>query len=93
MQRLFFWKNSTTTITHETLYNDYKAGRLKNVNIPNKIIALSCFWIRRLYDRSFDEWKLILLYLIENSFDTLFKFLSDLPLKTYKTKLFFLIFL
>ena len=35
----FPWKNSTPKKKHETLCNDYKAGRLKSVDIPNKIIA------------------------------------------------------
>ena len=67
---LFFWNNSSPKIKHETLCNDYKAGGLKNVDIPSKIIALQCSWIRRLYDNSFHEWKLIPLYLIKKSFDT-----------------------
>ena len=66
----FFWNNSSPKIKHETLCNNCKAGGLKNVDIPNKIIALQCSWIRRLYDNSFHEWKLIPLYLIEKSFGT-----------------------
>ena len=42
IQKFFLWKNSTPMIKHETLCNDYKAGGFKNVNIPNKIIALQC---------------------------------------------------
>ena len=68
IQKGFLWKNSTPKMKHETLCNDYKAGGLKNVDISNKIIALQCFCIRRLYDNSFHERKLIPLYLIENSF-------------------------
>ena len=67
---------------------DYKAGGLKNVDIPNKIIAFQCSSIRRLYDDSFHEWKLILLYLIEKSFGTSFKFHSNLLFKSNKTKFF-----
>ena len=59
IQKAFLWNNSTPKIKHETLCNDYKSGGLKNVDIPRKIIALQCFWIRRLYDDSFHEWKLI----------------------------------
>ena len=43
MQKAFLWKNSTSMIKHESLCNDDKPGGLKNVNIPNKIIALQCF--------------------------------------------------
>ena len=53
IQKAFLWKNSTPKINHETLCNDYKAGGLKNVDIPNKIIAFQCSWIRRLYESSF----------------------------------------
>ena len=77
IQKAFFWNNSSPKIKHETLCNDYKAGGLKNVDIPSKIIALQCSWIRRLYDNSFHEWKLIPLYLIEKSFGTSFKFYSN----------------
>ena len=60
-----FWNNSSPKVKHETLLNNYKAGGLKNVDIPNKIIALQCSWIRRLYDNPFHEWMFILPYLIE----------------------------
>ena len=66
-------------IKHETLCNDYIAGELKNVDIPNKIIALQCSWIRIIYDNSFHEWKLIPVYLIEKSLKVIkpsFSFLS-----------------
>ena len=46
----FFWNNSSPKVKHETICNDYKAERLKNFEIPNKIIALQCSSIRRLYD-------------------------------------------
>ena len=88
IQMAFLWKDSTLKIKHETLCNDYKAGRFKNVDIPNKIIALQCAWIGRLYDHSFHEWKLIPLYLIEKSFGRSFKFHSNLLFKSNKTKLF-----
>ena len=54
-QKAFLRKNSTPKIKLENLFKDYKAGGLKNVDIPNKIIALQCSWIRRLYDNSFHE--------------------------------------
>ena len=88
IQKTFSWNNSSPKIRHETLCNDYKDGGLKNVDIPNKIISLQCSWIRRLYDHSFHEWKLILLYLIEKSFGTSFKFHSNLLFKSNKTKIF-----
>ena len=38
----FMENNSTTKAKYETLYNNYKAGQLKNDNIVNKIVALQC---------------------------------------------------
>ena len=61
---------------------------MKNVDIPNKIIAFQCSWIRRFYDDSLHEWKLVLLYLTEKSFGTSFKFHSNLLFKSNKTKFF-----
>ena len=75
-------------IKHETLCNDDKVGGLKNVDIPNKIMALHWSWIRRLYDDSFYECKLIPLYLIQKSLGTSFKFHSNLLFKSNKTKFF-----
>ena len=88
IEKAFLWKNSTSKIDHETFCNDYKAGGLKNVDIPNKIIPLQCSWIRRLYDNSFHEWKLIALYLIEKSFSRSFKFHSNLLFNGSKAKFF-----
>ena len=76
IQKAFLWKNSSPKVNHETLYNDYKSEGLKNINILNKIISLQCSWIRRLYDNSFHEWKLIPLFLIKKSFGSSFKFHS-----------------
>ena len=55
IEKACFWNKSSPTLKHETLCNDYKAGRLKHVDIPSKIIALQCSWIRRLYDNSFHQ--------------------------------------
>ena len=84
IQKAFLWNNSTSKIKHETLCNGYEAGRLKNVDNPNKIIALRCSWISRLYDDYLHEWKLIPLYIIEKSFSTSFKLHSNLLLKVIK---------
>ena len=89
IQKAFLWKNFTPKIKHETLCNGYKAGGgLKNVDIPNKIIALPCSWIRTFFDYSFHEWRLIPLYLIEKSFDRSFKFHSNLLFKSNKARFF-----
>ena len=88
IQKAFLWKNFTPKIKHKTLCNHYKVGGLKNVDIPNKIIALQCSWMRTLFNNSLYEWKLILLYLIEKSFGRSFKFHSNLLFKSNKTKFF-----
>ena len=87
IRKAFLWKISTPKIKHETLCNDHTAGGLKNVHTPNKIRALQCSWIR-LHNNSFHEWKLILLYLIEKSFDRSLKFHSNVLFKSNKTNFF-----
>ena len=87
-KRIIFWNNSSPKIKNEALCNNYKVGGWKIVNIKNKIIALQCSWIRRLYDNYFHKWKLIPLYLIERSFGTSFKIHSNLLFKSNKTKFF-----
>ena len=58
IQKRFLWP-SKPKIKNETLCSDFKHGGLKNVNIQKKIIRLQCSWVRRLYDDSFHEWKVI----------------------------------
>ena len=48
-------------------------------------MALRKPWIRRLYDNSVHEWKLIPLYLTEKLFGTSFIFHSNLVFKGKKT--------
>ena len=63
IQKHFLWP-SKPKIKNETLCSDFKHGGLKNVNIQKKIIRLQCSWVRRLYDDSFHEWKVMPLKLI-----------------------------
>ena len=88
--KAFLRKNSPPKIKHETLYNDCKGGDLKNIDILNKVISLQCSQIRRLYDNSFHEWKLIPLFLIKKSFGSFFRFHSNLLFKRNKIKFFHL---
>ena len=90
MQKTFLWKNSSPKIKHETLCNNYKGGGSKNIDILNKIISLQCSWIRRLYNNSFHEWKLIPLFLIKKSFESPFKFHSNFFLWEIKSSFFHL---
>ena len=77
IQKTFLWPFKPK-IKNETLCSDFKHGGLKNVNIQKKIISLQCSWVRRLYDDSFHEWKVILLKLIKKSFGSHFKSHSNL---------------
>ena len=86
--KAFLRKNSPPKIKHETLYNDCKGGDLKNIDILNKVTTLQCSQIRRLYDNSFHEWKLIPLFLIKKSFGSFFRFHSNLLFKRNKIKFF-----
>ena len=58
IQKTFLW-SSKPKIKSETLCSDFKHGGLKNVNTQKKIISLQCSWVRKLYDDSFHEWKVI----------------------------------
>ena len=88
IQKAFLWKNSAPKIKHETLCDDYKGGGLKNIDILNKLLGLQCSWIRRLYDNSFHEWKLIPLFLIKKFFSSSVEFHSNLFFKRNKIKFF-----
>ena len=74
ISKIVFQSFITTVPKHVVNEFDYEARGLENVDIPNRLIALQCSWIRRLYDNSFHEWKLIPVYVIEKSFGTSFKF-------------------
>ena len=87
IQKAFLWKNSSK-IKYETLFNDYKGGGLKNIDILNKIIGLQCSWIRRLYGNSFHECKLMPLFSIKNTFGSSFKFHSNIFFKRNKINFF-----
>ena len=84
IQKDFLWKNSTFKIKHETLFNDYKAGGLKNVDILNKITALQGSWIRTPHNNCFIKWKLILLYLLKNHLALHLNFIQINILKVIK---------
>ena len=47
----------------------------------SKIVSLQCFWIKRLLDNNFHQWKVIPLYLIQKYLCKNFKFHSNLDLR------------
>ena len=79
MQETFMWHSTPKKKKKKkNLCYDFKHGGLKNVNIQKKKISLQCSWVRRLYDDSFHEWKVILLKLTKKSFESHFKLHSNL---------------
>ena len=75
IQKTFLW-SSKPKMKNEILCSDFKHGGLKNVNIQKKIISLQHSWVRRLYDDSFHEPKVLPLKLLKKSFGSHFKFHS-----------------
>ena len=78
IQKFFLWNSVSPKVKHETICRDFQYGGLKNVDIKSKIISLQCSWIKKLYDESFHEWKIISLPLIKNTFGECFVFHSNL---------------
>ena len=74
VQKSFFWSQSTPKIKPSTLCNSVRRSGLTNVYIKTKIANLQCSWIKRLYEDSFHEWKLIPLHLIHTTITAAFKF-------------------
>ena len=58
IRKQFIWPTKPK-IKNETISSNFKDGDLKNVDINKKIAIFQCSWIKRLYDDSFYEWKLI----------------------------------
>ena len=78
IQKDFLWNSFSPKVKHETICKDFQYGGLKNVDIKSKIVSLQCSWIKKLYDESFHEWKIIPLTLIKNTFGECFIFHSNL---------------
>ena len=78
LQKTFIWHSSRPKISYKTLCNNFENGGLKHVDISSKIISLQCSWLRKLCDKNFHEWKIILSHLINKYFGKSFKFYSCL---------------
>ena len=59
---------------------------MKDVDVFTKFIILQCYWIKRLYDENFHEWKIIPSDLIKTIFCENFKFLPCLEPSTRSLK-------
>ena len=79
----FFWNSSSPKVKHETICKAFQYGRLKNVDIKSKIIHLQCSLVKLVYDESFQEWKIIPLMLIKNTFRECFIFHSKLDFNVF----------
>ena len=53
------------------------------MNTKSKIISLQCSWIKKLYDESFHEWKIIPLTLIRSTFGECFIFHPNLDFNVF----------
>ena len=63
IQNEFIWKACNPKIKHDTLCKNLENGGLKNVDIMYKLASLQCSWIKRLYDNSSHNWKVIPLHI------------------------------
>ena len=81
IQTSLLWNNSNPKTKHKTLCKRYENGGLKHVDIRNKVNSLQSSWIKRLYDNSFHERKVIPLYQLNKTFGLPFKFHSNLSFK------------
>ena len=62
-QKQFIWKNENPKLKHNTLCKEFEQGGLKNMDIFAKITTPQCYWVKRLYNDSFDVLKLTLYFL------------------------------
>ena len=63
-QANFIWNGLNPKIKNSTINNNYENGELKNVNIAAKISSLQSSWIKRLFDKTFHDWKILPLHFI-----------------------------
>ena len=80
IQKNFIWQGKKAKIKHSTLCNGYANGRLKNVDLRNKITSIQCSWVQRLFEDDFHDWKVIPLFLIGKYLCKNFKFHNNIEL-------------
>ena len=76
----FLWNQSTPKVKHSTLCDPFSTAGQTNPNINTRIASLQCSWIKRLYDNSFHECKLILVHLINTTITIAFEFHPSIAL-------------
>ena len=88
IQNEFIWKTCNPKIKHDTLCKNFENGGLKNVDIMYKLVSLQCSWIKRLYDNSSHNWKVIPLHMIIQKLGKKFLFYSNLGVIQNKSIIF-----
>ena len=86
--KLFIQKNGNPKIKQDTPFKEFENGSLKIVDITFKIIGLQCSWVKRLYDSSTHEWKLITLNIITQKLGKHYLFHSNLYIDQKKIRRF-----
>ena len=84
IQKNFLWNSSAPNIKHSAMCNSFATGGLREVDINTKIVSLQCSWIKRLYDNSCYEWKLISLHLINTTITIAYKFHLSLVVVSFQ---------
>ena len=86
----FVWDNKPPKIKHTAMIGSYERGGLKDIDIESRIKALRLSWVKRLYDDSDHEWKIIPNFYLEKYAKNIFnpnlkiKVNNNLP-KFYKS--------
>ena len=78
IRRNFLWNFTALKIKHSTTRMDYRNSGLKNFDVFFKIISLQYLRLRRFFDNSFYQWKVMQLFFIHKVFGGHFKFHSNL---------------
>ena len=87
-QKNFIWNGLNPKIKNLNINNNSENGGLKNVNIAAKISSLESSWIKRLFDETFHDWKILPLHIIHKSLGQKFVFHSNLKVNKKLTKSF-----
>ena len=59
IQKEFLWDGKRPKVKHSALINSYEQGGLKSIDIKCKIKSLQLSWVKRLFDDSCQDWKII----------------------------------
>ena len=87
-QTNFIWSRLNPKIKNSTINNNYENDGLKNVNIAAKISSFQSYWIKRLFDEKFHDWKIFPLHIIHKLLGKKFVFHSNLKVNKKLTKSF-----